>query len=163
MINDDVLIKYSLKRIREDNHPLRNNWVDYTRLLQSQILYITLGFPGIGRDDISITSSHNLQPGQRVFFDDNLDANCGRTDTDHAAILGKILEISQSGEARIIIEGIGQGLDLTRDPDRKLKWRDEIIINLYQYPTVLILNSVPRPDGGPVYYYFMKSTRDYRY
>lgn len=160
MINDDILIKYSLKRISE-GHLIESNWVDYTRLLRRQIDYIKSGFPGIGDGDLSIMSVNNVQAGMRIILDDTLDSNRG-VETDSAALLVLVRELND-GKALIKIEGIGAGTDLQRDPDRKLKWRDTYTVDLNFWPTVLQLTSKPREDGGSVYYYFNKSIRDARY
>ena len=160
MINDDILIKYSLKRI-EEGHQIRPNWVDYTRLLRSQIDYIKSGFPGIGDGDLSIISVDQVRGGMRVILDDNLDFNRG-VETDSAALLVLIKELN-GDIARIEIEGIGAGTDLQRDPDRQIRWRNEYEVDLNSWPTILQLTSKPRTDGGSVYYYFNKSTRDGRY
>lgn len=162
MINDDILIKYSLKRINE-GHPLRSNWVDYTRLLRSQIDFIKSGFPGIGDGDLSIMSVDQIQAGMRVILDDNLDNNRGQ-ETDSAALLVLIKDMTPDKSKIVIeIEGIGAGTDFQRDPDRRLKWRDVYEVETRHWPTVLQMTSKPRTDGGAVYYYYNKATRDSRY
>ena len=123
MINDDVLIKYARGRLAQGHlmglEP--DNWVDYVRFLQKQLLACKLGFPGIGDDDISIISINQVKPGIRLILDDNLDANCGRTDTDRAPILGIVKEFAEEpGYVYFEIEGIGSGTDFERDPDRNL-------------------------------------------
>ena len=56
MINDDILVKYSINRLKEgyQHTPNENNWVDYTRLLKKQILECKLGFTGIGDGDLTL-------------------------------------------------------------------------------------------------------------
>lgn len=163
MINDDILVKFSKNRIKE-GHALLGNWVDYTRLLQDQLLYIILGFPGIGRNDLSLISNDSLQVGQRLILDANFDGNIGVIDTDIAAVMGVVLQYDPLTKVGLLeIEGIGQGTDFSRDPDRNLKWRDIIEIDFKDYPTILEVISKPRSDGGSVYYYFMKHNRDSRW
>jgi hypothetical protein len=162
MINDDILIKYSIKRI-EEGHLIKDNWVDYTRLLRDQINFIKSGFPGIGDGDLSIITYEKIMPGMRVILDDNLDLNRGEI-TDSAALLVLVKDVNtESGLMTFEIEGIGAGEDLQRDPDRKLKWRDIYTVNLNSWYTILKMDSKPREDGGSVYYYYNKSCRDYRY
>ena len=162
MINDDILIKYSIKRI-EEGHLIKDNWVDYTRLLRDQINFIKSGFPGIGDGDLSIMTYEKIMPGMRVILDDNLDLNRGEI-TDSAALLVLVKDVNtESGLMTFEIEGIGAGEDLQRDPDRKLKWRDIYTVNLNSWYTILKMDSKPREDGGSVYYYYNKSCRDYRY
>lgn len=164
MINDDILIKYSIQRLNEKHFPSSkiNNWVDYTRLLLKQIHECMLGFPGIGYGDITIIRPCDVTPNIRIILDDNLDCNCGTMNTDHAPILGIVRE---KKEEKIIfeIEGIGCGYDFTRDPFRNLQWRDIIEVNINNYQTILRMDSKPRNNGGSVYYYYNKHTRDSRY
>lgn len=162
MINDDILIKYSIKRI-EEGHLVRDNWIDYTRMLRDQINFIKSGFPGIGDGDLSVMTYEKIIPGMRVILDDNLDLNRGEI-TDSAALLVLVKDINtEAGLMTFEIEGIGAGDDLQRDPDRKLKWRDTYTVNLNSWYTILKMDSKPREDGGSVYYYYNKSYRDYRY
>lgn len=164
MINDDALVKYSIKQLENGFMPRQDctNWVDYTRLLKNQIKFIREGFIGISDSDLFLLDPQKLEKGMRIIFDDNLDSNCGSCDTDHAAILGKVLHIIN--DAVIIrIDGIGQGFDFTRDPDRNLRWGDTLEIDLSRYHLLIQLLSAPKTDGGPVYYYYNKSTRDGRY
>lgn len=163
MINDDILIKYSIKRIEEQGHPLCDNWVDYTRLLRKQIDYIKSGFPGIGDGDLSIIQDTDVMSGMRLILDDNLDDNRGSY-SDSAALLVYVKDYNPNTfEAIIEIEGIGAGDDLERDPDRKLKWRDVYTVDIRNWKTILQMISKPREDGGPVYYYYNKASRDARY
>lgn len=162
MINDDILIKFSIKRISE-GHTVRDNWVDYTRMLRSQIDYIKSGFPGIGDGDLSILSLNQVKSGMRVILDDALDMNL-EDEVDSAALLVYIHELSPDFTSMTIeIEGIGAGTDFMRDPDRKIRWRSRYTIDPRRFQTVLQLTSKPRVDGGSVYYYFNKSTRDMRW
>lgn len=163
MINTDTLVKYTRRAISSGKMRM-TNWVDYTRLLREQIIYIIQGFPGIGMTDISVLQNTGIQNGDRVILDDNLDYNCGRLDTDHAPILGVITNLDPgSGNFELEIEGLGKGTDFSRDPDRLLRWGNRITLNLGSWPTILRVDSKPRPDGGPLYYYFMKHCRDSRW
>ena len=161
MINDDVIVKYSLKRLNQgfSPDPRIQDWVDYTRFLKEQILYIKLGFTGLGDGDMSLISFDQVQPGDRIILDDNLDCNCGSYQTDHAALMGII-----NPDMTFTIEAIGQGYDFTRDPDRNLFNPGKIIqITENQFYTILRIDAKPRPDGGSLYYFFNKSVHDARY
>ena len=165
MINDDILVKYSINRLKEGYQPTpaENNWVDYTRLLKKQILECKLGFPGIGDGDLTLARPWDIVPGMRIILDDNLDYNSGQIgDTAPLLVLVESID-SSNGVALVEIEGIGCGYDFIRDPDRNLKWRDKISIGLGDYQTILIMTAKPRNDGGSVYYYYNKHTRDSRY
>ena len=161
MINDDVIVKYSLKRLSQgfSPDPRIQDWVDYTRFLKEQILYIKLGFTGLGDGDMSLISFDQVQPGNRIILDDNLDCNCGSYQTDHAALMGII-----NPDMTFTIEAIGQGYDFTRDPDRIIFNPGKTIQILEnQFYTVLRIDAKPRPDGGSLYYFFNKSVHDARY
>lgn len=164
MINDDSLVKYSIEQLNSGFLPTpdSNNWVDYTRLLKKQIDTLKSGFPGFSNSDLSLLRPTQVQVGMRIIFDDNLDCNCGRLDTDTAPLLAEILEISNS-IANVEILGIGAGYDFIRDPERNIRWRSRLSIDLRNYHLLIQLITVPKPNGSPVYYYFNKSIRDYRY
>lgn len=161
MINDDTIVKYSIQRLKEGfmPYPEVRDWVDYTRFLKEQIQYIKLGFTGLGDGDISLITSNQVVPGDRIILDDNLDSNCGSYDTDHAAIMGVI-----GPYAEFEITAIGQGYDFTRDPDRTIfKPGKCLFVDLSKYHTILRVDAKPRPDGGSLYYFFNKSVYDARY
>ena len=161
MINDDIIVKYSLKRLNQGFSPDSRiqDWVDYTRFLKEQILYIKLGFTGLGDGDMSLISFDQVHPGDRIILDDNLDCNCGSYQTDHAALMGII-----NPDMTFTIEAIGQGYDFTRDPDRIVFNPGKTIQILEnQFYTVLRIDAKPRPDGGSLYYFFNKSVHDARY
>jgi hypothetical protein len=161
MINDDIIVKYSIQRLKLgfSPDPSIQDWVDYTRFLKEQIQYIKLGFTGLGDGDISLVTWNHVQSGDRIILDDNLDCNSGSYSTDHAALMGII-----NADCTFEIEAIGQGYDFTRDPDRVLLSPGKIIqIDPKQYHTILRVDAKPRPDGGSLYYFFNKSVHDSRY
>jgi len=155
MINDDILVKYARsKGIIE--------WPDYVNYLKTQIQECKSGFPGFSDTDLSLVGPDKAIPGTRVILDDNFDSNCGTPNTDHAPILGYIHD--RIGDiVRIEIEGIGSGLDFTRDPDRKLRWGQIHEIDITRWHAILRLDSKPKPDGGPIYYYYNRHPRDSRW
>ena len=63
------------------------------------------------------------------------------------------------------IEGIGCGIDSKRDPFRnKFKWQDIVVLpKIDANSLVLRVDARPTLNGGPGYYYFFKSYRDFRY
>ena len=162
MINDDILVKYARNREKSGQYIIGQDWVEYVKFLKSQILTCKLGFPGFSDSDLSLITPELVISGARIILDDNLDANCGFTDTDHAPILG--LVISRSGDnVTLEIEGIGAGLDFTRDPDRLMTWGQMYTVNINNWHLILRLDTKPRPNGGPVYYYYERYTRDSRW
>lgn len=160
MINNDVLIRFARSRI-SSGHCLGDNWVDYARILRRQILDIESGFPGIGDNDLDLALTETVKPGAVVILSDTLDT-LGQSDS--APVLGKILESSESPEKALLeIHGFGKGLDFIRDPDRLLRPGQVIGVNLLEWPTSLILKSKPRDNGGSLYFYYNKHTRDSRW
>lgn len=163
MINDDIIVKYTISRLKEGYNPLPDqirDWVDYSRFLKEQIKYVKLGFTGLGDGDISLITVDQVLPGNRIILDDNLDCNCGRCDTDHAALMGIF---DPNGD--FTLDAIGQGYDFTRDPDRVLFYPGNVVsgIDLKCYHTILRVDAKPRPDGGSLYYFFNKSVLDGRF
>ncbi|MDE7347707.1 MAG: hypothetical protein K2N48_13325, partial [Muribaculaceae bacterium] len=159
MINDDVLIKYSISK----NYGGYGDWVSHVKVLSRQIRDIRDNdFTGIGLDDLSLTAPGDVKIGDRIILCDYLDQNGG--DQENASILGLVIRISPEDPwiIEIEIEGIGRRSDFKRDPERSLRWGTKIYPDLRSYPTLLRLDTKPRPDGGAVYYYFSKSPRDLR-
>ncbi len=165
MINDDILIKYARSRL-DSGDTRYPTWVDYVRDLKPQLLRCKLGFPGFSDSDLSLISPGQVSPGTRLILDDNLDINRGgRPETDAAPILGIVREFVPGvpGHVMFEIEGIGSGTDFERDPQRLLRWGQVHEIDLGRWPLLLRLDSKPRSDGGPVYYYYNKHPRDSRW
>lgn len=167
MINDDVLVLYSLQRLKEGftPDPRIKNWVDYTKLLTSQIREIRdWDFTAIGLGDLNLIRNTQVTQGMRIILSDFLDNNCGNLETDNATILGLVSRVNPDNPmvVELDIEGIGRRPDFTRDPDRLLQWGQKIYPDLTQYPCILQLTSKPRCEGGSVYYYYNKDARDAR-
>lgn len=167
MINDDILVLYSDKRLKEGYKPDPNicNWIDYTRLLSSQIREIRdLDFTSIGLEDMSLIDSSKVKKGTRLILSDFLDNNCGDLNTDHATILGRVVRINPNKPniVELEIEGIGHRPDFSRDPDRNLTWGKKIYPDLNDYPCLIELTTKPKSEGGNVYYYYNKDARDSR-
>ena len=167
MINDDVLVLYSVKRLKEGYIPLPgvSNWVDYTKMLSSQIREIRdRDFTAIGLDDLSLIRNTQVTLGMRLILSDFLDNNCGNPETDHATILGIVSRVNPDNPmiVELEIEGIGHRPDFSRDPDRNMTWGQKIYPDLSRYPCILQLISRPRCEGGSVYYYYNKDSRDAR-
>lgn len=159
MINDDILIKYST--INE--YGGYGDWVTHVKYLSAQIRDIRDNdFTGIGLSDLSLVTPMEVKVGQRIILCDYLDRNGG--DPGCASILGLILRINPRDPwiLELEVEGIGRRPDLNRDPERKLRWGSKIYPDLRRYPTLLRLDTKPKPDGGAVYYYYSKAPRDSR-
>lgn len=159
MINDDVLIKYSISH----NFGGWGDWVSHVKYLKSQIKDIRDNdFTGIGEGDLSLISPQNVSPGKRIILCDYLDQNGGCQ--DNACILGLVTRLNPNNPLiiELEIEGIGARNDLIRDPGRLLKWGTKIYPDLSKYPCLLEMITKPKTDGGAVYYYYNKSPRDLR-
>lgn len=152
MINDDILIKFVRKR------GYSKTWPDQVNLMKSRMTDMKLGFPGIGNDHLSLVEFKDIKIGDIFIYDPYVES--GTNSGDEAPIMLKLINNS-----KCYVEGIGCGLDSKRDPDRtKLRWRD--YIDLLNIPlNFLVFRVEPRPtlNGGPGYYYFYKSYRDFRY
>lgn len=167
MINDDVLVLYSIDRLNDGYSPRPDitNWVDYTKLLSSQIREIRdWDFTAIGLGDLNLIRNTQVKVGMRIILSDFLDNNCGDLNTDHATILGLVSRVNPENPmiVELEVEGIGHRPDFSRDPDRILSWGQKIYPDLTQYPTILQLTPKPRCEGGSVYYYYNKDSRDAR-
>jgi len=151
MVNDDILIKFSRKRGYKDT------WPDQVNKMKIRMTEMKLGFPGIGNDHISLVEYGQIKPGDLFIYDPYIEAGSGTG--DEAPMMLKFLE-----DGTCYIEGIGCGLDSKRDPDRTLfRWRD--IISPPPIDSgflVFRVDTRPTLNGGPGYYYFFKSYRDFR-
>lgn len=151
MINDETLIKIARSR----GH--RFDWPEIVRNMKNRIWELKLGFPGIENNHLSIVPFSEIVRGDMFIWDIFLES---RERGDEAPILFKVQE-----DGNYLIEGIGCGYDLHRDPRRtNYRWRDIVS------PPEISGNSLvcrvdvrPTMDGGPGYYYFYKSYRDFRY
>lgn len=151
MVNDDILIKYSRAR----GHSI--DWPEQTRVMKERLKEMKLGFPGIGNDHISLIPVSKLNLGDIFIYDPYIESSARG---DEAPIMLRIID----SDGYCYVEGIGCGEDLLRDPDRiKIRWKDEV-----PFPPInedfLVYRVDVRPtmNGGPGYYYFFKSYRDFR-
>ena len=153
MINDDILIKLARSR----GH--RDDWPEYVRNFRKRLLECKLGFPGLGNDHITILNASELDFSNDLWiYDPFLETKRFR---DDAPMM--LSGIPRLGKFRI--EGIGNLMDLQRDPDRiNFRWKDIIDLPAEIKPDMLVLRVYVRPTftGGPGYYYFFKSFRDNR-
>ena len=152
MVNDNVLIKFERAR----GH--KTDWPDIVIEMKKRLSEMRLGFPGIGNDHMTMITFKEIQPGDIFIWDLYLE-NMIRNG-DEAPLM---LRLSPDGK-ECLIEGIGCGIDSSRDPDRlKYRWRD-IIPTPEINPDSLVLRVDVRPtlNGGPGYYYFFKAYRDAR-
>ena len=152
MINDDKLIKVERAR----GH--KTDWPEIVIQMKERMKEMKLGFPGIGNDHMSLITFSELQEGDLFIWD--MYSESMTRGGDEAPLL---LVVLPDGKAKI--EGIGCGIDSKRDPDRiKYRWMDVIDMPKIN-PNHLVFKIDVRPslNGGPGYYYFFKSYRDFRY
>lgn len=153
MVNNEVLVKYIRSGRSKTWSP--TDWPDGVLELTDQIKEALRGFPGIGLTDISVLDRPVIV-GERVFLIPELDGN--EPGSDVAPML-----VTYLSPGRLRVDGIGRGDCFRWDPDRRVRWGTEHLWGLPDYHMILRLDSVPKPDGGPMYYYFEKSLRDYRW
>lgn len=149
MINDDVLIKKS--RLRGHKY----DWPQEVRYMKERLEQVKLGFPGIGNDHIDLIEYKDIKEGDIFIYDCYLE-NADDTGYDTAPKMYRVIKTGL-----MVVEGIGTGLDLG-DKERAIKWRDIVKPNIDSISLVLRVNVRPNETGGPGYYYFFKSTRDFR-
>lgn len=153
MVNDDILIKVERSR----DH--KTDWPKYVRAMRERLKEIKLGFQGIGNDHLDLVTFDKIQDGDIFIWD--LYVESLHRFGDEAPLLLRNL-----GDGKVLIEGIGCGIDSKRDPDRiKLRWMDVIDMPPIK-PEDLVYKYVARPNlysGGPSYYYWFKAYRDSRY
>lgn len=152
MINDDVLIKFARKR------GYKKTWPDQVNRMKSRMTEMKLGFMGIRNDHLSLIEFKDLREGDIFIYDPYVESGPGSG--DEAPMMLKILPGNLC-----YIEGIGVGLDSQRDPERtRFRWRDTVPMPSLD-PGFLVFRVEVRPtlNGGPGYYYFFKSYRDFRY
>lgn len=148
MVNVDTIIKV----VRERGY--KTSWPDETRYVMERLKFIKLGFPGIRNDHLSFIEFKNIKSGEIFIFDHYLEKGVG----DEAPIMLKMIN-----PRTFFVEGIGIGEDSVRDPDKVLiKWRDTISYDISPDSLVLRVDVRPTLNGGPGYYYFFKSYRDFR-
>lgn len=153
MINTDVIIKLVRSR------GCKVDWPDMVNYINNRINYIKNGFPGIRNNHLSLVEFSKIKLNDIFIFDKYINLISGG---DEAPLMLKKLSSN-----KYLIEGIGLGVDSIRDPNRlNYRWKDIIEYNNILNPNDLVLRVDVRPDpitGGPGYYYFYKSYRDYRY
>ena len=150
MINDDILIKTARER------GYKTTWPDQVVRMKARMYNMRLGFPGIRNDHLSLVEFQNIKEGDIFIYDPYVELGDGVG--DEAPVMLRALP-----GGKCYIEGIGCGLD-SDDPKRiKRRWQD-IIDKPNIDPHFLVQRVEVRPDlnGGPGYYYFFKSYRDFR-
>lgn len=150
MIDDNTIIKYERAR----GHKF--DWPEAVINLKERLKEMKLGFPGIGNDHLSLTVFNNIVVNDIFIIDNFLESNIRG---DEAPLMLKSV-----GNGNYYIMGIGCGVDSVRDPDR-LRFRYGDIVYLPTInPNTLVCRVDVRPTlcGGPGYYYFFKSYRDFR-
>lgn len=149
MINNDTLIKYSRARGHSSDWPSQ---VNYMRLRLDDM---KLGFPGIRNDHLTIVEWKDIKEDDIFIYDPNIES---QEQPDEAPLM-----LRKLSTGRYYVEGIGCGLDISRDPLRlNIRWKDTIDFNLPENFLVHRVEVRPTLNGGPGYYYFFKSYRDFR-
>lgn len=151
MINDNVLIKTERARGHKED------WPEIVIQMRERLNEVKLGFPGLGNDHLSLVPFSQIKVGDWFIWDLYLESYS--RSGDEAPLFLNYLE---EGKARI--EGIGCGIDSKRDPDRlKFRWMDVISLPPISENTLVLRVDVrPTLNGGPGYYYFYRSYRDFR-
>jgi hypothetical protein len=124
--------------------------------MNTRLREMKLGFPGIGNSHLSLVEFSSICSGDIFIYDQYL---MSETRDDEAPLMLKYL-----GDYTYFIEGIGCGVDSKRDPDRIILRYGGMVREDTILPTVPVLRVDVRPTlgGGPGYYYFFKSYRDFR-
>lgn len=151
MINDNVLIK------RERSRGHKEDWPEIVIQMKERLNEIKLGFPGLGNDHLSLIPFSQVKVGDWFIWDLYLESYSRLGDEAP-------LFLNYFGEGKARIEGIGCGIDSKRDPDRlKFRWMDIIDLPEISGDTLVLRVDVrPTLNGGPGYYYFYRSYRDFR-
>jgi hypothetical protein len=149
MINDEVLIKYK----RAIGY--KTSWPEQVIQMKERLKEMKLGFPGIRNDHLTLVPMSAIGVGDIFILDDYIGLD---KRGDNAPLMLKNI-----GNGYYIV-GIGCGLDSERDPDRLCLRYGDIIDTIgvdNNYP-VCRVDVRPTMNGGPGYYYFFKSYRDFR-
>ncbi len=149
MINDYTIIKLSRKVLGDNSE----YWPRRVRYIKNHLEEMKLGFPGIGNSHMSFKFSNDLVEGDIFILDYSL------IQDDLLLNIPPVM-FRYLGGNKFFIEGIGKGLHAS-DPDRLFRWKDTIEIDILP-PLVLSVDVKPTDNGGPGYYYFFKSYRDFR-
>lgn len=150
MIDDNVLIKFTRAR----GH--KTDWPEHVIAMKERSKEMRLGFPGIRLDHLTLITYNSIEPEEIFIYDPYVES---MERGDEAPFMLKAL-----GSNQFYIMGIGCGADIIRDPDRiKFRYGDTIYFPSIS-PDFLVSRVDVRPtlNGGPGYYYFYKSYRDYR-
>lgn len=150
MIDDNTLIKFVRGR------GYKEDWPERVITMKERLREMRLGFPGIRNEHLSLVPFNTIEPGEIFIWDNYLE---GKKRGDEAPIMLRVEDMNV-----YYIMGIGCGTDTRRDPDR-LFFRYGNVIKLPPFaPDFLVCRVDVRPtlNGGPGYYYFYKSYRDYR-
>ena len=150
MVNEDAFIKFARSR------GFKYTWPEQVNKMRYRLVEMKRGFPGIKNNHLTLLEFKRIKEGEWFILDPYVELGPGIC--DDAPMMLKNL-----GNSKYYIEGIGYGLD-RKDPDRtKFRWQDTI-----ELPPIdknfLVYRVDVRPDlnGGPGYYYFFKSYRDFR-
>ena len=151
MVNDDVLIKYERARGHKED------WPEQVMKMKMRLEEVKLGFPGIRNDHLSLVPVSIIQRGDIFIWDPYFEC-------DKKGDLAPLM-LRNDGSGMFYVYGIGIGDDSERDPERiKIRWQDTIQLGDNgpgQDDLVYRVDVRPSTVGGPGYYYFFKSYRDF--
>lgn len=152
MINLQTIVKI----VRGHGHSL--DWPEASKRLIQRLQEIKKGFPGIRNDHLSFIEITQAKEGDLIIIDKYLETSW--SSNNEPPLMLRVLP----GLKGYVVEGIGIGEDKD-DPYRvKMRWKDIIPELPYNIQgLVLRVDVKPTLNGGPGYYYFFKSYRDFRY
>ena len=139
MINEDRIIKL----IRQYGH--KEDWPELVQTFFMHLDKIKAGFPGIGNNDLSYIQFKDIKEEDYFIVDDF------RTPVMYYKINDSLYRI----------EGIGEG-PYEEEGAAEIRWKNTVSIDLPDYAYVYRVDCRPTENGGPGYYYFFKSYRDFR-
>ena len=153
MIGPDVLIKY----VRSHEEYRKGDWPSEVIRLLKRLSEIKLGFPGIKSSHLSLVRREDIKDDDIFIVDTEF--YTGKIDAFFCPKMYTKLPNSPHYQ----VSGIGCGLDLGDIRRQKIRYKDIVSSDqIPNIPVVLRVDVRPTLDGGPGYYYFFRSYRDFR-
>lgn len=139
MINENRIIKL----VRQYGH--KEDWPELVQTFFIRLDEIKCGFPGIKNSDLSYVQFKEIKDYDYFIVDDF------RTPIMYLKINSSLYSV----------EGIGEGP--FEEPGKpRIRWKDVVSMDLPEDSFVYRVDCRPTENGGPGYYYFFKSYRDFR-
>lgn len=162
MINDNILIKI----FRGLGYP--EAWPSKVRNFKTRLKECLEGFPGIGLNDLTLVKESDILFDYPIIIDRWLWSD--KRETDEAPLMIKrVLLDNETSKWRI--EGIGCQRDMSRDPNREIKWKNIYPFTWFQgmgifdtYYWLIVTGKDRKKSGqaGSAYHYFSRCLRDQR-